>query len=439
VNRKIFTLGAVGSVALHVWLIWPARPAPPAAVATAEPETKRVAVREVDANLLRQHQRKPDPATPEASPSAPDAPEPIEVAAAPASAAVTSPAAVPPAVAPSELASPPAAVPVSAPSPVPAAAGPIGATAVDAGNAPAMVHAPLPRRDPVIESAPQPLSEQMASQVERFEAQAAQLARSAPAVPTASQQAVSRPAASSRREIPPVEFMPRSAPPAPTSPAFPWLKRKAAPVELAGFATPAAAPPAAASQPIGPIPVRRDPVPYRPVRFGGGSGSNRREVSAAFAEAVDRGAISAMTQVPQEPVARIAWGSADEALRLLELGRMALVTVDEGLKIVGGIEPAAGSWRRSASLPSLAPYSNRVRVVDHVAGFAAQATLCGPGEHLAVVVPVGLERRIEKAMDDAARQEGLPRTSVAACYGRLVAGPSGLEFRIERVERRNGT
>ena len=72
-------------------------------------------------------------------------------------------------------------------------------------------------------------------------------------------------------------------------------------------------------------------------------------------------------------------------------------------------------------------------------GFAPQAALCGPGEHLAVVVPVGLERRIDRAMDEAARREGLSRTQVVACYGRLVANPTGLEFQVERVERRNGT
>jgi hypothetical protein len=150
----------------------------------------------------------------------------------------------------------------------------------------------------------------------------------------------------------------------------------------------------------------------------------------------DRGMLAPGSQVRQEAVARIAWGNADEASRTIDIGRMQLVTVDADLKIIAGIGVHDGAWSRTSAPTQMGSYSNRVRVVDHVAGFAEQSALCGPGEHLAVIVPVGLDRRIEKAMDQAARREGLSRDQVAACYGRLVTQATGIEFQVDRVERR---
>ena len=122
---------------------------------------------------------------------------------------------------------------------------------------------------------------------------------------------------------------------------------------------------------------------------------------------------------------------------MIDIGRMQLVTVDSDLKVVAGIDGRDGAWTRTSAPAQMGSYSNRVRVVDHVAGFAEQSALCGPGEHLAVIVPVGLDRRIEKAMDQAARREGLSRDQVAACYGRLVTQATGIEFQVDRVERRD--
>lgn len=168
------------------------------------------------------------------------------------------------------------------------------------------------------------------------------------------------------------------------------------------------------------------------VRSSGASGSG-----PGGGQPADRGTLAPGAQVRQEPVARIAWGNADEASRMIDIGRMQLVTVDSDLKVVAGIDGQDGAWTRTSAPAQMGSYSNRVRVVDHVAGFAGQSSLCGPGEHLAVIVPVGLDRRIEKAMDQAARREGLSRDLVAACYGRLVIQATGIEFEVDRVERRN--
>ena len=152
----------------------------------------------------------------------------------------------------------------------------------------------------------------------------------------------------------------------------------------------------------------------------------------------DRGVLrQGSFEPPQDPVARIAWGEASQALRTMDMGRMVLVIVDAELKIVGGIDGTSGNWQRTSIPSDLSTYSNRVRVVDHIPGFSIPRSVCDSTEHLAVIIPVGLERRIEKAMDAAAKRAGLQRQQVAACYGTLISNRAGLEFAIDRVERRN--
>lgn len=270
-----------------------------------------------------------------------------------------------------------------------------------------------------------------------------------PAVPTPAPAASIRPSSRRAREIPPVDI---SAATARTPVAYKPLNM---PRDLqgdpSGMATLSAAAasvampaPAATATPTAPPP----PASPAPSSAGTGRGLGRGPGKGATATATpgaapggaapaDRGRLAPGASVPQEPVARIAWGSADDALRTLDAARMQLVMVDADLKIVGGVDRSGPAWSRTAVPAQMAAYSNRVRVVDHVAGFAQYGSLCGPGEHLAVIVPIGLDRRIEKSMDEAARRAGLTRQQVAACYGRLVTQPTGVEFQVERVERRN--
>ena len=137
-----------------------------------------------------------------------------------------------------------------------------------------------------------------------------------------------------------------------------------------------------------------------------------------------------------QPVARIAWGSADDALQLIDTGRMSLVFVDGEGRLTGSAVLSSGQWRRGGLPTSMASFSNQVRVVEHIPAFAAPASVALGGEHLAVLVPVGLERRIQRAMDASSRSNGLARHEVAACFGRLITDQTGLDFQIERVERR---
>lgn len=202
--------------------------------------------------------------------------------------------------------------------------------------------------------------------------------------------------------------------------------------------------PAAAATPVPTERIElapRTPAAYAPVRYSAsldrGSGRSKgTSASGGGAQATDRGYLKSLGPVQQDPVARIAWGDASAAMRTMSLGRMALVIVNDDLKVVASIDSSTGTWARAGLPAQMATFSNRVRVVDHVGAFAAFSRFCQPHEHLAVLVPIGLERRIESAMDQAARAQGLSRCHVAACYGRLEPRQGALEFVIDRVERR---
>lgn len=222
---------------------------------------------------------------------------------------------------------------------------------------------------------------------------------------------------------------PRPREPAPQSRAHTVPTSPTATVQLSDAGPKAAPAPAAVA------PSRGTPGPYQPVSFE----SSKERAKGGGAQAADRGYLKSLGPVPQDPVARIAWGDTSTAMRTMTLGRMALVIVDDDLKVVASIDGSSGSWVRGGLPQNMSIYSNRVRVVDHVSAFAAFVPFCKPHEHLAVLVPVGLERRIEAAMDMAARAQGLPRTHVAACYGRLETRNGALEFIIDRVERRSNT
>ena len=159
-------------------------------------------------------------------------------------------------------------------------------------------------------------------------------------------------------------------------------------------------------------------------------------VRSGGGEAADRGYLKSLGPVAQDPVARIAWSDASAAMRTIDIGRMALVIVNDDLEVVASIDGSTGAWSRAGLPAHMSTFSNRVRVVDHVSAFSAFSRFCQPNEHLAVLVPIGLERRIDSAMDQAARAEGLSRRQVAACYGRLEPRQGALEFVIDRVERR---
>lgn len=242
------------------------------------------------------------------------------------------------------------------------------------------------------------------------------------------------------------------------------LRKKSAELQLSGISlvSPAAqASPTSAplAKPIA-LPIDLKPVeqpPYRPVQFGGRDVTERPQVvsvpaaptfgeatsspsphpaSAASAAPVDRGLTRDPFAQPRDPVARIAWGDMSSAMRTLVAGRMILAIVDDSLKVVALLDGSSGTWMRKESSDGLAAFSGRARVVDHTSAFEPLARFCRAQEHLAVLIPVGLEQRITASMEQAVRSQGLTKRQVAACYGKFDLRDGALDFVIDRVERR---
>jgi len=461
-SRRILWFGLAASAALHAWLIWPRpRPAAPAEVQSPPMPKAIVAVRA----LPPEEQPTPQPESP-ATPAPAPGPD-------------AAPASPPPALAQAPIDPPP--TPPQSQEPPPASAAAALESVPDSGPVP--LHAAEPLQEAVIEGgvsdSPQaePASEAMADRIDEFEESLRQLREQAPRPVEVAEPAppsvradpapAPTPVAPPRTPAPPVQTASVPAPLPPRAPrplALPWLTRTAssdaAPVaarmpssERPSVQPLAARAPSPSVEPRSRVgapatAVLRTPQPYRPISTSGRPARARVDATVAAPPPVpitsaiagrpaDRGVrTDAAPQRPSEPVARIAWGDPAEAMRAIDQGRMLLVRVNDALEIVGGLERSDGAWRRAAAVPSLGAYSNRVRVVDHVGAFAEPAQLCGRGEHLAVVVPIGLERRFERAMRDAATRAGMLWSGVAACYGRLVPTSTGIEFAIDRVEPR---
>ncbi|MSQ90752.1 MAG: hypothetical protein EXS01_05075 [Phycisphaerales bacterium] len=408
-NKPALAFGLVASAALHVWLIWP--PSPSAPVDQIVQGDEIVPLRQ----LVKELEVAPTPPAADSEEAAqvvvaahiPTEPAPAE---APAPMPAEAPAPMP-AEAPAPM---PAEAPAPAPAPAPAlpaeaqiAQVPVEAPAV-VEQPPTMasaempveiessqlapVHAPAPITEPVINT-PQPET-------------VLAIARPSPILKALETLALQQAAPVIREPVR-----------APVSPKFPWLHRRGKTMVKAADAIPVRPAPAVST-------TRHPPV------------SPALAISKSTPAISDRGAKRYASPPPQEPIARIAWGDAKSVGRTIETGRLRLVAVDADLKVVGGVEHKDGVWKRTEVPAQLASYSNRVRVVQHVPGFADPAATCVGGEHLAVAVPVGLERRIEDAMSLAARKAGISRQQVAACFGKLVINPTGLEFQIDRIERR---
>jgi hypothetical protein len=470
-NKRALVVGLLMACALHVWLIWPLTRSSPERVspAGAMPPVDSIAVREIQEDRpdetktaeQAKQQTQPDPPRQPEQVVQEQAPPPQAQPAPPMELVQIEPHKPDPlqevSLAQNSPAEPQPLPPVPAPLHVLAQQAPqIESTPAVPDSGPARLFAPVEAREAVVESAPVSESPMPSSDAWTLPPTPSAVAAlrepeppplPPPPVPPAT--GITRPATPQTvAPLPPEQV----ATVAPASPALRLRSRsmkswdrddmlaslpKPDPAFLSATdprtaraeAQPRAAQPASGAIELASAP--RAPTPYTPVTF-----ASQRE-RARGAEAADRGYLKSLGTPPQDPVARIAWGDSASAVRTMHLGRMALVIVDDDLKVVASVDGSSGVWTRGGLPPQMATYSNRVRVVDHVSAFAAFARFCQPNEHLAVLVPVGLERRIEAAMDQAARSQGLSRTQVAACYGRLEPHQGALEFIIDRVERRH--
>lgn len=139
------------------------------------------------------------------------------------------------------------------------------------------------------------------------------------------------------------------------------------------------------------------------------------------------------------PVLRIDWGTVEQALATLRAGGMIIVVLDtRGGQpvIVQQVADEDGTWRRrSYAPPAGTTYSNRLRIVDRVPGFArvTEAVSLQPHERLAVLVPMQVERVLDSAQMEAAFGRGLVMNDIDNFAGRFTLRGGTLAFDITHV------
>ncbi len=161
------------------------------------------------------------------------------------------------------------------------------------------------------------------------------------------------------------------------------------------------------------------------------------EPPKALAE--NSGDFAGSTEGSPEPELRIDWGSAQEALSVLEAGQMVVVVLREGEGgpvITQELEAADRTWRRRSFRPrGPTRYSNRLRIVDHVPAFSPlrSAAGLGAGEQLAVLVPTNVEHMLGAAQLRAAFDRGLTMRQIDNFAGRFAIRQGRLDFDVTHV------
>jgi hypothetical protein len=137
-----------------------------------------------------------------------------------------------------------------------------------------------------------------------------------------------------------------------------------------------------------------------------------------------------------DPVVRINWGDLTNAVSILNTSGMKLVIYesDGSVKrqvITNGSEVSTKSLD---STPTIR-YSDSLRIVDRVPAFAAIKTALklGGSEHLAVLVPVLVEREIESAKMTEVSRRSLSLRDVKVLGGRFNVTEGKVIFIIEKV------
>ncbi len=146
-----------------------------------------------------------------------------------------------------------------------------------------------------------------------------------------------------------------------------------------------------------------------------------------------------------QPQLRINWGTDEQALAALEVGDMVVVVLDAGQRsprIKQHVTRESGQWRRRPFQPiGGTPYSNRLRIVDHVPAFDEMRRQVGIGddERLAVLVPTHVARMLESAQLEAAFRHGLAVQHIDNFAGRFTLRRGRLAFDITGVRQAPGS
>lgn len=151
------------------------------------------------------------------------------------------------------------------------------------------------------------------------------------------------------------------------------------------------------------------------------------------------------TDAAYRPGLRIDWGNERQARRIIKAGRMKLVILRRDRWGRGGpsfdtqLTYQGDQWVTARfDRAAQRGYSNRLRVVDDVPAFgrASRHLTLQPGDRLAVVVPTRIERVLEHAQIQAARQRGLRIEQVRNFAGRFALVGNELRFHMTYIQPR---
>jgi hypothetical protein len=139
---------------------------------------------------------------------------------------------------------------------------------------------------------------------------------------------------------------------------------------------------------------------------------------------------------PADPVVRINWGSLTNAVSILDTSGMKLVIYESG----GSVKKQVVIDGASVSIKPLqidqtTRYSDSLRIVDKVPAFAAikNSLKIPSADHLAVLVPVSVERIIESAKITEISKRSLSLRDVKVLGGRFNVTGGKVIFIIEKV------
>ncbi|MBW8016270.1 MAG: hypothetical protein FVQ82_08795 [Planctomycetes bacterium] len=137
-----------------------------------------------------------------------------------------------------------------------------------------------------------------------------------------------------------------------------------------------------------------------------------------------------------DPVVRINWGSLSNAVSILKTSGMKLVIYESSgsVKKQVVIEGVSVSVKPLQIEPAVR-YCDSLRIVDNVPAFAAirTAVKISSADHLAILVPVNIERIIESAKIAEISRRSLSLRDVKVLGGRFNVAGGKVIFIIEKV------
>jgi len=189
-------------------------------------------------------------------------------------------------------------------------------------------------------------------------------------------------------------------------------------------------------KPIEPVeevePVKKQPEPPKVAQIPELVESGKKQITAQD----QPGDFTGETDGVSDPVVRINWGNLKNAVAILETSGMKLVIYESGgsVKRQVNIEGSRVSIKPLRIEPTI-KYSDSLRIVDKVPAFApiTRSLKISASDHLAVLVPVSVERIIESAKIAEVSRRSLSLRDVKVIGGKFNVTDGKVIFIIEKV------